>query len=207
MFKTLALALCLALGGTAATAQIPLRAGLTQPEDMPRPVNRSDRVFLDVPQISQGKQPWCVPASVAMALAWYGKDYSPAYLKALAEAHKHISQRNVWVTSWLDMQTGLERIGARWKIKHYDNTPAGFKKGLRDIKRALRRERPVLIDVDLLTGHTFVIVGFDDRKQVLYFRDPLLKDGRQRILPYALLQKNWHNRALARTRSAFFTRP
>ena len=65
----------------------------------------------------------------------------------------------------------------------------------------------MLVDVDLLTGHTFVIVGYDDKEQVLYFRDPLLKDGRQRILSYGMLYKNWHNRAMARTRSAFFTRP
>ena len=65
----------------------------------------------------------------------------------------------------------------------------------------------MLVDVDLLTGHTFVIVGFNDAEQVLYFRDPLLKDGRQRILSYRTLYENWHNRALSRTRSAFFTEP
>ncbi len=164
-------------------------------------------VFLDVPQVSQGKQPWCVPASVAMALAYYGQDVSPARLKQLAEAHKHPSKRNTYVTSWLDMQEGLRKIGARWTIEHYPNTRAGFFEGLRDIKRSLGRGRPVLIDVDLLTGHTFVIVGYDDDEQVLYFRDPLLKDGRQRILSYGMLYENWNNRAMARTRSAFFTRP
>lgn len=197
----------LALSSTQVAAKIDLRAGLTQPENMPKPGKRSNRVFLDVPQVSQGKEPWCVPASVAMALSYYGEDYSPKQLKTLAEQHKHPSQRNVWETSWLDMQKGLSKIGASWKIKHYRNTPDGFRIGMRDIKRSLRRGRPVLIDVDLLTGHTFVVVGYDDDKQVLYFRDPLLDDGRMRTLPYATLFKNWHNRALARTRSAFFTRP
>lgn len=207
MLRLLPILFCLALTGLSAEAQIPLRAGLTQPEDMPKPVNRSDMVFLDVPQVSQGRQPWCVTASVSMALAYYGQDVSPARLKQLAEEHKHPSLRNVWVTSWLDMQEGLERIGAHWKIKHYPNNATGFRKGLRDIKRSLRRGRPVLVDVDLSTGHTFVIVGFNDKEQVFYFRDPLLKDGRQRILSYGMLYKNWHNRAMARTRSAFFTRP
>ena len=201
------LILCLSLFTSDAAAKIGLRQGLTQPEDMPAPVNRSGMVFLDVPQVSQGKQPWCVPASVAMALAYFGEDISPAQLKALAEGHKHESQRNVWVTSWLDMQKGLKRIGSDWTIKHYKNTPKGFTKGLRDIKRSLRRGRPVLIDVDLLTGHTFVIVGYNDKEEVLYFRDPLLKDGRQRILSYRTLYENWHNRSLSRTRSAFFTSP
>jgi uncharacterized protein YvpB len=174
---------------------------------MPKPGKRRNEVFLDVPQVSQGMQPWCVPASVAMALAYYGQEVSPARLKQLAESHKHPSQRNVHVTSWLDMQRGLKKIGARWTIEHYPNTLAGFQDGLRDIKRSLDRGRPVLVDVDLLTGHTFVIVGYNDKEQVLYFRDPLLKDGRQRILSYGMLYQNWHNRALARTRSAFFTRP
>ncbi len=199
--------ICCLVFAAEASAKIDLRQGLTQPDEMPKPVNRAGMVFLDVPQVSQGRQPWCVPASVSMALAYYGDEVSPARLKALAEGHKHESRRNVWVTSWLDMQEGLKRIGARWKIRHYKNTPDGFAKGLRDIKRSLRRGRPVLVDVDLLTGHTFVIVGFNDAEEVLYFRDPLLKDGRQRILSYRTLYENWHNRALSRTRSAFFTEP
>ena len=207
MLRLLPILICLVLAAPEVNAKIPLRAGLTQPEDMPTPGKRRGVVFLDVPQVAQGKQPWCVPASVAMGLAYYGEDYSPAQLKALAEGHKHESQRNVWVTSWLDMQKGLKRIGANWKIRHYGNDLAGFHDGMRDIKRSLDRGRPVLIDVDLLTGHTFVIVGYNEAKQVLYFRDPLLRDGRMRILSYRMIYENWHNRAVARTRSAFFTRP
>lgn len=207
MVRAFLILMLLSLAGVPAEAKIGLRQGLTQPEDVPRPVKRSDLVLLDVPQVAQGKQPWCVPASVSMALAYYGEDVSPARLKHLAESHKHESQRNVWVTSWLDMQKGLRRIGARWKIRHYRNTHAGFVDGMRDIKRSLRRGRPVLIDVDLLTGHTFVVIGFNDAEQVLYIRDPLLKDGRYRVLSYWTVREHWHNRALARTRSAFFTSP
>ena len=207
MFRLLLVASLISFSAFAAHAKIDLRQGLTALEDIPAPVKRSGKVFLDVPQVAQGKEPWCVPASVSMALAYYGQDISPARLKDLAEGHKHISQRNIWVTSWLDMKEGLRRIGAKWKIKHYPNTEAGFRKGLRDIKRSLRRGRPVLIDVDLLTGHTFVVTGYDDEKKAVYIRDPLLKDGRIRILSYWTLYQNWHNRTLARTRSAFFTSP
>jgi hypothetical protein len=105
------------------------------------------------------------------------------------------------------MQDGLKRIGESWKIRHFPNTEAGFAEGLRQIKRSLRRGRPVLIDVDLLTGHTFVVVGYNEKDQLLYIRDPLLKDGRMRVLSYWTVRKNWHNRALARTRSAFFSSP
>lgn len=207
MVRVVFIAVCLMLTTLSAEAKIGLRQGLTQPDEMPMPVKRSGLVMLDVPQVAQGKEPWCVPASVSMALAYLGQDVSPARLKQLAEGHKHESRRNVWVTSWLDMQTGLKRIGARWKIKHYQNTQAGFSAGLRDIKRSLRRGRPVLIDVDLLTGHTFVVIGYNDAEQALYIRDPLLKDGRYRVLSYWTVRENWHNRALARTRSAFFSSP
>ncbi len=207
MLRILLTLACLFLAPLSVSAKIDLYQGLTPAEDMPKPVKSRSKVFLDVPQVWQGKEPWCVPASVSMALAYYGQTFSPAQLKALAEGHKHPNRRNVWVTSWLDMDVGLKQIGANWKIRHYPNTNDGFASGLRDIKKSLRRGRPVLVDVDLLTGHTFVIVGFDDKEQVLYFRDPLLKDGRMRVLSYWSLRENWHNRAMARTRSAFFTRP
>jgi ABC-type bacteriocin/lantibiotic exporter with double-glycine peptidase domain len=152
-------------------------------------------------------EPWCVTASVSMVLAYYGRDLSPAQVKQVAEDWKHPALRNVWVTSWLDMQEGLKRIGEDWEIRTYPKTRAGFSKGMREIKRSLRRGRPVLIDVDLLTGHTFVVAGYDDRKEVVYIRDPLLKDGRMRVLSYATLLQDWHNRRLARTRSAFFSKP
>lgn len=198
---------CLSLGVAEAPAQIDLYQGLVQFGEVPEPVNQSDLVVLAVPQRSQFMEPWCVPASVSMVLAYYGRDLSPAQVKRVAEDFKHPARRNVWVTSWLDMQEGLRRIGETWEIRHYRKTKRGFSDGLRDIKRSLRRGRPVLIDVDLLTGHTFVIAGFDDKKQVVFIRDPLLKDGRMRVLSYWTLRENWHNRRLARTRSAFFSKP
>lgn len=192
--------------GAEATAKIDLYQGLVQPEEVPEPIISSDLVILDVPQRSQLMEPWCVPASVSMVLAYYGRDLSPAQVKHMAEDFKHPAKRNVWVTSWLDMQEGLRRIGEKWEIRHYKKTKRGFSEGLREIKRSLRRGRPVLIDVDLLTGHTFVLVGYDDEKQIVYIRDPLLKDGRMRVLSYWTLYQDWHNRRLARTRSAFFSK-
>jgi ABC-type bacteriocin/lantibiotic exporter with double-glycine peptidase domain len=195
------------LWASAAPAKIDLYQGLVPFDEVPAPVQSNDRVILAVPQRSQLMEPWCVTASVSMVLAYYGRDLSPAQVKQVAEDWKHPALRNVWVTSWLDMQEGLKRIGEDWEIRTYPKTRAGFSKGMREIKRSLRRGRPVLIDVDLLTGHTFVVAGYDDRKEVVYIRDPLLKDGRMRVLSYATLLQDWHNRRLARTRSAFFSKP
>ena len=207
MIRLSVLLLCLIFCGIPAFAKIDLYQGLVQPEEVPRPVQSASLVVLDVPQRSQLMEPWCVTASVSMVLAYYGRELSPAQIKHVAEDWNHPLKRNVWVTSWLDMQEGLRRIGEKWEIRHYEKTKRGFQKGLRDIKRSLRRGRPVLIDVDLLTGHTFVLVGYDDDKQIVYIRDPLLKDGRMRVLSYWTLYRDWHNRRLARTRSAFFSEP
>lgn len=207
MLRLIPLLACTLLWAAAAPAKIDLYQGLVQFEEVPAPIRSRDRVILAVPQRSQLMEPWCVPASVSMVLAFYGHDYSPAEVKRIAEGHKHPAKRTEWVTSWLDVQEGLRRKGERWEIRHYKNTNRGFSEGFRDIKRSLRQGRPVLVDVDLLTGHTFVLAGFDDDKQIVYIRDPLLKDGRMRVLSYWTLRENWHNRALARTRSAFFSRP
>ena len=69
MLRLLPILICLVLAAPEVNAKIPLRAGLTQPEDMPAPGKRRGMVFLDVPQVAQVKQPWCVPASVAMGCA------------------------------------------------------------------------------------------------------------------------------------------
>lgn len=200
------LLLCL-LWATAAPAKIDLYQGLVQFEEVPDPIQTNRLTVLAVPQRSQNMEPWCVTASVSMVLAYYGRELSPGQVKRVAEDWKHPANRNVWVTSWLDMQEGLKRIGEDWEIRTYPKTTAGFWKGMREIKRSLRRGRPVLIDVDLLTGHTFVIAGYDDEKEVVFIRDPLLKDGRMRVLSYATLYRDWHNRKVARTRSAFFSKP
>ena len=199
--------LCLALVALPAAAEIGMREGVTPVRKLPPVQNTAHLVRLDVPQVSQGRDPICVPTSAAMILAYYGAHHDKWALKRLAESHKPKSKRNADFTYWADMQKGLRKLGSSWQIRSYPRSDAGFDRGLRDIRAALRKGRPVMIDVHLDVGHTFVVTGFDDAGGRVFIRDPLLTRSQMRVLSYATLRENWHNHRFGPDRSAFFTQP
>ncbi len=166
----------------------------------------STLVVLDVPHVRQ-KPDYCVPSSTSMVLAYYGRTHSQTDLKMRAEHHKPKSQQNWTFTYWADMQKGLRSLGYNWSIRFYPKTNAGFSKGLADIKRSLKKGRPVMIEVHQGPGHTFVVMGFDNANQVIIVRDPNLPSSRVRQLSYADLRTNWHNHKFGQHRSAFFSKP
>ena len=104
------------------------------------------------------------------------------------------------------MQKGLRQIGRNWRIRNYARTDAGFTKGFGDIRKSLRQGRPVMIDVHLDVGHTFVIIGFDDAQELVYIRDPLLRSSQVRRLTYEDLRQNWHNHRFGPGRVAMFSK-
>ncbi|MGB3179076.1 MAG: C39 family peptidase, partial [Albidovulum sp.] len=161
---------------------------------------------LDIPHIRQSTY-LCVPTSAAMVLSYFGDKADPKQLKSLAEAYKPKNQRNRDFTYWRDMNHALKKLGYRWKIQDFPKTDTGFASGLNKIKRHLRRGMPVLIDVHQDAGHTFVVMGFDDARQVVFVRDPNLPRNRSRILSYAALRDSWHNHRFGPHRSAFFAYP
>ena len=105
------------------------------------------------------------------------------------------------------MQHALREIGENWTIRDYPRTAEGFDRGLEDVKASLRAGNPVMIDVHLDDGHTFVLIGFDDTKKVVYIRDPALNGSDSRVLSYDALAASWHNHRFGPGRSAFFSRP
>ena len=197
----------LLLAGCGASAGIGLTQGVVDIGKLPQPVVSPSTVYLDVPHMSQGHRPWCVPVSASMVLRYIGKDVEPADLKHRAVSHKPKYKRNRNFTYWADMNVALRSIGERWTIRDYPKTESGFRQGLNDIRRSLRRGRPVLIDVHLREGHTFVVAGFSDEEEAVYIRDPLLTSQRARILKYADLRSDWHNHRFGNSRSAFFSLP
>ena len=197
----------LLLAGCGASAGIGWTQGVVDIGKLPQPTASPSAVYLDVPHISQGHRPWCVPVSACMVLRYFGKDVEPADLKHRAESHKPEHKRNRNFTYWADMNVALRSIGEHWTIRNYRKTESGFRQGLNDIRRSLRRGRPVLIDVHLREGHTFVVAGFSDEDEVVYIRDPLLTSGSARILKYADLRSDWHNHRFGNSRSAFFSSP
>ncbi len=142
-----------------------------------------------------------------MVVRYFGGDLDPVELKKVAEGHKPESRRNSKFTYWKDADYALRKYGYRWKIRVYPKTSSGFQSGLRDIKKSLKKGRPVLIDVHQDDGHTFVVMGFDENKEVVYIRDPNIPKRQSRVLSYAVLEQSWHNHRFANNRSAFFAYP
>jgi hypothetical protein len=197
--------LCLALAAPA-LAELKYNEAIIPARKLPAPHVSQKSVFLGVPHMRQ-KPYLCVPTSGAMVLAYYGDKHRPTDLKALAEGHKPKNQRNRYFTYWVDMSYALKQKGYRWRIRSYAKTNSGFASGLNAIKASLRKKQPVLIEVHLGEGHTFVVEGFDDAQQIVYVRDPDIAKSRARALSYAKLKEDWHNHKFAGGRSAFFILP
>ena len=187
-----------------APAEMYMSTGSVSTGSIPAPVVSKNLVRLDVPHIRQPRY-LCVPTSAAMILQYFGESYDPKLLKKYAENYKPASKRNATFTYWVDMEYAIRQIGKRWKIRNYPKTKAGFEKGISDIRKSLRNGNPVMIDVHLGGGHTFVVMGYDDYKQEVYIRDPNLAASRSRILPYSELLASWHNHRFSNSRSAFFS--
>jgi hypothetical protein len=189
-----------------ASAQMRQSDGLAYTSRLPSPTISEQMVLLDVPHIRQ--KAWlCVPTSAAMILKYFGDYHDPQELKSLSENHKRASKRNANFTFWVDMRHALRSIGKKWKIQDYPKTSAGFRRGFSDIKRSLRVGNPVMVDVHLGQGHTFVVIGYNENEQVVYVRDPDIPSVRSRAIPYENFKANWHNHRFANSRSAFFTNP
>lgn len=191
--------------GNTAIAKMSQSQGVVSTKKIPAPVISKKIVRLNVPHIRQ-KRDLCVPTSSAMILKYYGEKHDPTALKKLAENYKPKSKRNKTFTYWRDMRYALKKVGKNWPIKNYRNTSQGFRSGLNDIKRSLRGGRPVMIDVHLGPGHTFVVMGFNDIDKVVYIRDPNISGSRSRVLTYKQLQASWNNHRFSNSRSAFFSR-
>lgn len=202
---TLALAVCMAAFTTTTFAQMSPKHGIISASKLPGFEVGEEKTLLNVPHIRQ--MPWlCVPTSSAMVLRYHGQKHDPRKLKRLAEQHKPRAKRNRTFTYWRDMQVALKKVGVNWHVRNYPKTSMGFERGLMAIKTSLRAGNPVLIDVHLGQGHTFVIMGYDDAKQVVYIRDPDIARRYARKISYETLRRHWHNHRFHKSRSAFFSR-
>lgn len=207
VFRSTVVAAAFTFLASVVSAELGRQEGVTHISKLPETTISKSATFLAVPHISQGIKPWCVPVSAAMVLEYYGIKVSPAKLKESAENHKPEALRNADFTYWADMKIALKTQGQRWDIKNYAKSAQGFRQGMREIRASLRRARPVLIEVHLREGHTFVVVGFNDTEKLLYVRDPLLRKDQIRVLSYETLRANWHNHRFHNSRSAFFSKP
>ncbi len=169
-------------------------------KELPKKNVQDELVFLNVKHIRQ-KPGCCVPTSCAMILRYLGESANPGSLKKLAENHKPADQRNKEFTYWKDMLFALKKKGHNWNVERFEKTDAGFEKGLDKIKECLRNELPVMIEVHLDAGHSFVVMGFDDEQQQVFIRDPWIASNQARILSYQKLKDCWHNHKYSKSRS------
>lgn len=203
MFATSILFTLIALNGVQDKAAS-VELGVVLQKELPSSTVSEELVVLNVPHIRQ-KEFYCVPTSAAMILKYFDKPTSPGALKKLAEGHKAKTERNKEFTYWKDLQVALKEKGHQWRIGNYPKTDKGFEQGLEEIKASLRKELPVMIDVHISNGHTFVVIGFDDQKQLVYIRDPVISKNKIRIFTYQQLRKYWHNHRFSKSRSVLFS--
>ena len=118
-----------------------------------------DYILLDVPYIRQSTGYWCLCASTAMVLQYYGMDITQAEV-----ANNIINQGG-----------GSEILLVFW-INEIGFDPYVFDMNIENIKYALRKGYPLIVfqhsSLDSESNHARVIIGYNDKKKVLIVHDP-----------------------------------
>lgn len=164
--------------------------------------------MLDVPHIQQ-ETLLCVPTSAAMVLRFYGDHQEPRRLKALAtgRAYDATAFNDFSITYYRDQIRGLRTLGYEWRELAFSDGHADFERGIALIESELLAGRPVLVDVSIPSGHTFVIRGFDRDKRMLHVVDPAQAWPGRYAVSYAQFEGAWNEHAYGgQFRSLMLTR-
>lgn len=173
------------------------------------PQNVKDKShWIPLIQIRQEKN-LCVPTSAAIVLKNFGIDLSPREIKTWSRGIEYDSNANFTdftITFFSDLVVGLKRQNIFWNHKSFKNDLSGFKSGIAEIKDALEKNNPVIVDTSLYGGHTFVIAGYDESRQIFTIIDPFLYAPGIREISYNTFQKIWNSTPpTSSTRGAIFT--
>jgi len=122
-------------------------------------VEEIDYVYLDVPYEKYAGANWCLPASGAMTLKYFGKNISQAEI-----ASKVIINGNSSVFKFISYAKNLG-----FDTKYQSKT-------IEEIKVLLNSETPVIAiqnySLTIPKSHARVIIGFNDEKQEVITNDP-----------------------------------
>jgi uncharacterized protein YvpB len=187
----------------------PNQIGVVSSTQVARPTNVIGRSGY-IPLIHQRQEPnLCVPTSASMVLRYYGSSASPREIKTLSRGLPFDPSKpfnDYTMTYFKDLIQGVGRLGYTWQLRGYANTDAGVASGLSDIRQAIDRGNPVLIDTTLYGGHTFAVTGYDESNQTLYGIDPNISSDLMRVLRYSDVAKIWNSSgAGSSSRWAVFT--
>ena len=140
------------------------------PEEEKNKVEEIDYVYLDVPYEKYAGANWCLPASGAMTLKYFGKNISQAEI-----ANKVITNGTSSVFRFISFAKSLG-----FDTKYQSKT-------IEEIKVLLEEDIPVIAvqnySLNLPYSHARVIIGFDDEKQEVITNDPTA--GKDYIISYA----------------------
>jgi ABC-type bacteriocin/lantibiotic exporter with double-glycine peptidase domain len=141
-------------------------SGIVTPELPPNPeedlnkLEEIDSVYLDVPYEKYAGANWCLPASGAMTLKYFGFNISQAEIASQVIDDNGSSSVFKFISFATDL--GLE---AKYKSKTIE-----------EIKVLLNSETPVIAiqnySLTILKTHARVIIGYDDETQEIITNDP-----------------------------------
>jgi len=133
-------------------------------------VEEIDYVYLDVPYEKYGGANWCLPASGAMTLKYFGINVSQAEI-----ASKVINNGTSSVFRFISFAKNLG-----FDTKYQSKT-------IEEIKVLLEEDTPVIAvqnySLTLPYSHARVIIGFDDEKEEIITNDPTA--GKDYIISYS----------------------
>ncbi len=125
----------------------------------------------DVPMVKQ-KGNYCVPASAAMIAGFHGIETDQ---DQVAELSSEMSASNQG-TYPSDMLLAMEKLGFSGHARHWKKEKEFAEAVLPEIRRALFETGPIYVsfrpNVFGGMGHGCVIIGYNDRKEELYFHNP-----------------------------------
>jgi len=129
------------------------------PEEEISKVEEIDYVYLDVPYEKYGGANWCLPASGAMTLKYFGINVSQAEI-----ASKVITNGSSSVFRFISFAKNLG-----FDTKYQSKT-------IEEIKVLLEEDTPVIAvqyySLTIHYSHARVIIGFDDEKEEVITNDP-----------------------------------
>lgn len=128
-------------------------------------------ILKDVPMVTQ-KGNFCVPASATMIAAFHGIETDQ---DQVAELSSEMSASNQG-TYPADMLLAMQKLGFKGHSLSWQSETEFTQTVLPHIRRSLFETGPIYIsfrpNVFGSMGHGCVIIGYDDRKEELYFHNP-----------------------------------